>query len=146
MYRDEIYSLYVVGWNFFLLLHNCSAWPCLGPAEQDLKRINLISVYTFHKYQFAIDRTFRKQILAIDANWPSFLVRMHCPLTKRWWRDKKAIPTCHRRINFSSGPRLFKVCPTEIQENPWARLSESRTRARVTQPSPCILLHICTWM
>ena len=32
IYRDEIYSLYVAGWNFFLLLLNCSAWPCLGPA------------------------------------------------------------------------------------------------------------------
>ena len=32
LYRDEIYSLYVVGWNFFLLFLNCSAWSCLGPA------------------------------------------------------------------------------------------------------------------
>ena len=32
MYRDEIYPLYVVGLNFFLLLLNCSAWPLLDPA------------------------------------------------------------------------------------------------------------------
>ena len=25
-------GLYVVARNFFLLLLNCSAWPCLGPA------------------------------------------------------------------------------------------------------------------
>ena len=33
---------------------------------------------------------------------------------------------------------------TDMQENTWARLRESRThaRARVTQPSPCIFLHI----
>ena len=43
MYRDEIYSLYVVWKILFLLFLNCSAWPCLGPAYLDLQRINLIS-------------------------------------------------------------------------------------------------------
>ena len=27
--------MYVVARNFFLLLLNCSAWPCLGPAKQN---------------------------------------------------------------------------------------------------------------
>ena len=31
-YRGPRNGLYVVGRNFFLLLLNCSAWPCLGPA------------------------------------------------------------------------------------------------------------------
>ena len=31
-YRAEKKSWYVVARNFFLLLLNCSAWPCLGPA------------------------------------------------------------------------------------------------------------------
>ena len=31
-YRGENKGLYVVARNFFLLLLNCSAWPCLGPA------------------------------------------------------------------------------------------------------------------
>ena len=31
-YREENKGLYVVARNFFLLLLNCSAWPCLGPA------------------------------------------------------------------------------------------------------------------
>ena len=32
MYRAEKKSWYVVARNFYLLLLNCSAWPCLGPA------------------------------------------------------------------------------------------------------------------
>ena len=32
MYRGGNKGLYVVARNFFLLLLNCSAWPCLGPA------------------------------------------------------------------------------------------------------------------
>ena len=32
MYRGRNKGLYVVARNFFLLLLNCSAWPCLGPA------------------------------------------------------------------------------------------------------------------
>ena len=32
MYREANKGLYVVARNFFLLLLNCSAWPCLGPA------------------------------------------------------------------------------------------------------------------
>ena len=31
-YREAKKGLYVVALNFFLLLLNCSAWPCLGPA------------------------------------------------------------------------------------------------------------------
>ena len=31
MYRDRLKGLYVVARNFFMLLLNCSAWPCLGP-------------------------------------------------------------------------------------------------------------------
>ena len=31
-YREVYKGLYVVVRNFFLLLLNCSAWPCLGPA------------------------------------------------------------------------------------------------------------------
>merc|ERR1739842_13568 len=31
MYRAPGKCLYVVARNFFLLLLNCSAWPCLGP-------------------------------------------------------------------------------------------------------------------
>ena len=31
-YREANKGLYVVARNFFLLLLNCSAWPCLGPA------------------------------------------------------------------------------------------------------------------
>ena len=31
-YRDRLKGLYVVARNFFLLLLNFSAWPCLGPA------------------------------------------------------------------------------------------------------------------
>ena len=33
---DRLKRLYVVRGNFFLLLLNFSAWPCLGPAKQDL--------------------------------------------------------------------------------------------------------------
>ena len=36
-YRTEKKFWYVVARNFFLLLLNFSAWPCLGPAEQDLQ-------------------------------------------------------------------------------------------------------------
>ena len=32
IYREINKGLYVVARNFFLLLLNCSAWPCLGPA------------------------------------------------------------------------------------------------------------------
>ena len=32
IYRYRLKSLYVVARNFFLLLLNCSVWPCLGPA------------------------------------------------------------------------------------------------------------------
>ena len=32
MYREVNKGLYVVARNFVLLLLNCSAWPCLGPA------------------------------------------------------------------------------------------------------------------
>ena len=32
VYRGEKKSWYVVARNFFLLLLNFSAWPCLGPA------------------------------------------------------------------------------------------------------------------
>ena len=32
MYRGGNKCVYVVARNFFLLLFNCSAWPCLGPA------------------------------------------------------------------------------------------------------------------
>ena len=32
LYRAEKKSWYVVAGNFFLLFHNFSAWPCLGPA------------------------------------------------------------------------------------------------------------------
>ena len=32
LYRGGNKGLYVVARNFFLLLLNCSAWPCLGPA------------------------------------------------------------------------------------------------------------------
>ena len=32
VYRAPGKCLYVVARNFFLLLLNCSAWPCLGPA------------------------------------------------------------------------------------------------------------------
>ena len=32
LYRGVNKGLYVVARNFFLLLLNCSAWPCLGPA------------------------------------------------------------------------------------------------------------------
>ena len=32
MYRGENKGLYVVARNFLLLLLNCSAWPCQGPA------------------------------------------------------------------------------------------------------------------
>ena len=35
IYREGNKGLYVVARDFFLLLLNCSAWPCLGPAEQD---------------------------------------------------------------------------------------------------------------
>ena len=31
LYRGGNKGLYVVARNFFLLLLNCSAWPCLGP-------------------------------------------------------------------------------------------------------------------
>ena len=33
--REVNKGLYVVAINFFLLLLNCSAWPCLGPAQQN---------------------------------------------------------------------------------------------------------------
>ena len=36
-YRDRLKGLYVVAKNVFLLLLNCSTWPCLGPAYQDLQ-------------------------------------------------------------------------------------------------------------
>ena len=35
IYREGNKGLYVVEGNFFLLLLNCSAWPCLGPAQQN---------------------------------------------------------------------------------------------------------------
>ena len=35
LYRGGNKGLYVVAWNFFLLLLDCSAWPCLGPAYQN---------------------------------------------------------------------------------------------------------------
>ena len=35
-YRAPKKCVYVVARNFFLLLLNCSAWTCLGPAYQDL--------------------------------------------------------------------------------------------------------------
>ena len=40
---------------------------------------------------------------------------------------------------------MLKLEFTEIEENTWAKLRESRARdrARVTQPTPCIFLHIC---
>ena len=31
-YRDRLKGLYVVARNFFMLLLNCSAWPCLAVA------------------------------------------------------------------------------------------------------------------
>ena len=36
VYRAPGKCLYVVARNFFLLLLNCSAWPCLGPAWQKI--------------------------------------------------------------------------------------------------------------
>ena len=42
-YRAEKKSWYVVARNFFLLLLNFSAWPCLGAAYQDLQRLFLSS-------------------------------------------------------------------------------------------------------
>ena len=39
-YREERSGLCVVARNFYLLLLvTCSAWPCLGPAEQDLSNL-----------------------------------------------------------------------------------------------------------
>ena len=32
VYIEVNKGLYVVARNVFLLFHNCSAWPCLGPA------------------------------------------------------------------------------------------------------------------
>ena len=37
VYRDRLKGLYVVVRSLFLLLLNCSARPCLGPAWQDLQ-------------------------------------------------------------------------------------------------------------
>ena len=47
MYRDRLkgWYTYVVARNFFLLLLNFSAWPCLGAAQQDLQRLFLSSVH-----------------------------------------------------------------------------------------------------
>ena len=49
-----------------------------------------------------------------------------------------------KRLFFRAKSRVPLFC-TEVQENTWARLRESRmhTRVWVTQPSPYIFLHIC---
>ena len=44
LYRDRLKGLYMVARNFFLLLLNCSAWPCLGFALQILHAFYTISV------------------------------------------------------------------------------------------------------
>ena len=44
-YRARYKCLYVVGWDFFLLLWTCSAWPSLGTAQQDLPTIIIGSVF-----------------------------------------------------------------------------------------------------
>ena len=41
IYRDPRKGLYVVGRNFFLLLLNSSAWPCLGPDGQTFPGISV---------------------------------------------------------------------------------------------------------
>ena len=43
LYRYRLKSLYMVAWNFFLLLLNCYGWPCLGPAQQNLHTFKPIS-------------------------------------------------------------------------------------------------------
>ena len=43
LYRYWLKSLYMVAWNFFLLLLNCYGWPCLGPAQQNLHTFKPIS-------------------------------------------------------------------------------------------------------
>ena len=35
-YRDSLKVLYMAARIFFLFLLNCSAWPCLGPAQQNI--------------------------------------------------------------------------------------------------------------
>ena len=57
----------MVGWNFFLFLLNCSAWPCLGPAWQDLQRINLISVFLCQDSRF--EWVFRPQSCFGHMRW-----------------------------------------------------------------------------
>ena len=36
VYKDLLKGWYVVARNFFLLLLNCSGWPCLAVAHQNL--------------------------------------------------------------------------------------------------------------
>ena len=44
IYKGENIGLYVVARNFFLLLLNCSAWPYLGPAQQNKQTFIYLSV------------------------------------------------------------------------------------------------------
>ena len=52
-YRDLQKGLYVVARILFLLLPNCSAWPCLGPAQQDLHTFLFPSVYSLVKQKLS---------------------------------------------------------------------------------------------
>ena len=60
-YRDRLKDLYVVVISLFLLLLTCSAWPCLGPALQDLYGFQ----YTFSDSQGSVEYYYAFGILGL---------------------------------------------------------------------------------
>ena len=63
---------------------------------------------------------------------------------KREAEGRRSLDSANR-AKYSPSTTVALLC-TEIQENMWARLRGSRVlaRARVTQPSPRIFMHMCT--
>ena len=60
-YRGGNKGLYVVARNFFLLLLNCSAWPCLGPAYQNKQTFISPSVFMIQNFWESPQHLSRRQ-------------------------------------------------------------------------------------
>ena len=60
-YRGSLKGVYVVARIFFLLLLNCSAWPCLGPAQQDLHTYLFPSVFVSIHISLPPDRKWQQR-------------------------------------------------------------------------------------
>ena len=80
IYRDRLKGLYVVGRSLFLLLLHCSAWPCLGPAKQDLLTFKPVSVEpTTHSTYTAVANGF------LNSAPPPPEKRVHAYIALLFW-------------------------------------------------------------